>query len=433
MRRGAVGRRGLLVSAAGLIAAPTVLRAQGQTAGVALVIGNSKYRWEASLPNVKRDAVDIARAFQGLGLRTALLQDAGRDGMRAAVDKFAASARGATLAAFYFAGHGASWGKETYLVPEDADLANPGTVQSLLPVTAVRDAVKEAGHRLLVFDTCRNNPADGWRQREAVISSSMVSSELAATALNSPNTLVLFSTAPGRIAVDGPPGDNSPFAAMFLRQLAGQSVDLQALPAKLRRDLLIATEGRQVLWDPITLERPVVLANSTNRPPGAPSGSPAMVSRIVELDKAYAFAREKGLLLPPGLVALRAPGGSPHSSKVGSFQTTVKVTVGAGGNLLGSQHVEPLLLIVVSVPEEGSAEVIFATKNWSDLGFLAQGSVWRYSTAVLSGASLTFGVHNIGVNRQLPVEFKWSSVNSGRQTSQALNSFYSAPFTRLDG
>src|SRR5476649_2277670 len=134
--RAIIGRRGVLAGAAGLLAAPAVVRAQG-TSGVALVIGNSKYRWEASLPNVKRDAPDVAKRFQALGLRTELLQDAGQDAMRTAADKFALAARGANLAAFYFAGHGASWDKDTYLVPEDADLSNPTTVQSLLPVRAV--------------------------------------------------------------------------------------------------------------------------------------------------------------------------------------------------------------------------------------------------------------------------------------------------------
>src|SRR6185503_15784269 len=134
---------------------PTAGVAKGSGDGVALVIGNSKYKWEASLPNVRRDAPDVAKRFQALGLKTELLQDAGREAMGAALDKFAAAARGANLAAFYFAGHGVSWEKETYLVPVSADLGNPNAVQGLLAVRAVRDALKGAGHRLMVFDSCR--------------------------------------------------------------------------------------------------------------------------------------------------------------------------------------------------------------------------------------------------------------------------------------
>ena len=54
-------RRTLLAVGTGsLLAAPSVIRAQASN-GVALVIGNSKYQWEAALPNVRRDAPDIAK------------------------------------------------------------------------------------------------------------------------------------------------------------------------------------------------------------------------------------------------------------------------------------------------------------------------------------------------------------------------------------
>lgn len=56
-----IPRRTLLAAAGGLIASPAIVRAHGQSNGVALVIGNSKYRCEASLPNVKRDAPAVAK------------------------------------------------------------------------------------------------------------------------------------------------------------------------------------------------------------------------------------------------------------------------------------------------------------------------------------------------------------------------------------
>ena len=108
----------MLAGAGSLMLAAPAVRAQGQNAGVALVIGNSKYQWEAQLPNVRRDAPDVARCFQSFGLKTELLQDAGQDAMAAAIDRFRSLSSGASFAAFYFAGHGASWDQDTYLVPE---------------------------------------------------------------------------------------------------------------------------------------------------------------------------------------------------------------------------------------------------------------------------------------------------------------------------
>src|SRR5437868_1162034 len=213
--RSRVGRRQLMVGAASMLSAPAV-HAQSRNVGVALVIGNSKYQWEAALSNVRRDAPDVARDFQALGLQTQLVQDAGRDTMRTAIEKFGAQARGANLSAFYFAGHGAQWDRDTYLVPIDIDLSTPSVVQTLIKVPTIVDALEGANYRLMVLDNCRNNPADGWRQRDALYSSTINSTR---SSEFPPNTLVLYSTAPGRIALDGPAGQNSPFAQALMRQL----------------------------------------------------------------------------------------------------------------------------------------------------------------------------------------------------------------------
>ena len=59
-----ISRRTLLGTAAACALSAPAVRAQKADMGVALVIGNSKYQWEAQLPNVKRDAPDIAKRFQ---------------------------------------------------------------------------------------------------------------------------------------------------------------------------------------------------------------------------------------------------------------------------------------------------------------------------------------------------------------------------------
>lgn len=420
-----VGRRSVIASTLSLLAAPAIVRAQGQN-GVALVIGNSKYRWETQLPNVRRDAPDIARRFQELGLKTDLVQDTGQVAQAAAVEKFRHAAVGAKLAAFYYAGHGASWDQKTYLVPVDADLDTPGAVTGLLSVDAVAQAAKGAAHRLFVFDSCRNNPADGWRQRAAVAASTV--NELVQVAVareNGPDTLILFSTAPGRIALDGPAGGNSPFAATLLRQLNEPEIDLQALPAALRRQLLIATEGRQVVWDSNTYAGSFWLKGAVGKAPGGASVDP---SRIVELPNAYDFARQKQLLLPAGLIALRPPSASPHASKIGAYESTWRAAVGAAR--MGSS-IEPLLLVVLSVGEPKTAEVVLCTRNH----FASQGRLWELRPARLSDNGLEWS----GSDGVLSLEFRWRDANSGRSTQivQVPNAGTAPPashtFKRLDG
>lgn len=423
-----LGRRGSILGAGSLLASPAVLRAQGQANGVALVIGNSKYHWEATLPNVKRDAPDVARAFQSYGLKTELVQDAGRAAMNRALENFATAAKGANFAAFYFAGHGASWGRDSYLVPVDADLGNPGTVETLIKTQAAGRAMREAANRLLVFDNCRNNPADGWRQleseRNAVISPEQQREGVAA---GSPNTLVLYSTAPGRIARDGPAGENSPFAASFLRRLQPDSIDLQSVPSKLRRDLMIATEGRQILWDGNRFQQPFVLNAPRNRQPVVVGGGAGNPARIVELTRAYAYAQENGLPLPSGLIAWRQSANSRDARKIGSFQFINR-------NELGEA---PALLIVMSVEEQQTAEIIMSIKGRTDpqTNKMVAGSIWRFVTSRISGDKLEY-VPRAGSARWV---FDWRDANSGSfslvndQQVGGRGFGYSARFTRLDG
>ena len=184
------------------------------------------------------------------------------------------------------------------------------------------------------FDNCRNNPADGWRQQEAA---DLAGGFTGMTSAAKPDTLMLFSTAPGRVAVDGPPGDLSPFAATLLRQLDAPSVDLQALPTSLRRDLLIATEGRQVAFDENTYQQSFVLKGAAAKAPTAGRSSWASdPSRIIELPNAYALAQQSGLLLPAGLIAHRPSGKSRDAQLIGSYKT---IGPNGGPSEIGRAHV----------------------------------------------------------------------------------------------
>lgn len=398
-----------MVGAGSTLATPALVRAQSQS-GVALVIGNSKYKWEASLPNVKRDAPDIAKGFQSLDLKTQLLQDAGRDAMRRAIDEFVAASRGVELAAFYFAGHGVSWDDDTLLVPQDADLRDPGSVQSLVSTELFRRLA--AKNHLLVYDNCRNNPADGWRQRDAMLSAAFRTN--AASKALGPNTLALFSTAPGRAALDGPAGDNSPFAAALLRQLKAPPVDLRSLAGLLRRDILIATEGRQVVWaaDTFAFGRTYLVGDASVLFGNASTAGTARIdpARIIELKKAYEYVRSRKdrLWIPDGLVAVRPPSGSAHGEKVGAYKFEGRDAI-------------PGILIVMSA-DETQAEVIFAFGNQTArvfTGTFSQGHL------ILSGSLIGNGIGSSPA-------FTWRDANSGSVTIP-FQPPINTRFTRLDG
>ena len=408
-RRWNLGRRRLLAGAGALLGAPAIVRAQGIN-GVALVIGNARYQWEARLPNVRRDAGDVARRFGQLGLRTELVEDVAHDALKGALDRFSRTARGSDFAALYFAGHGAHWERSTYIVPVDADANQPDVVRSLPSAATIFDGLRETSHRLFVIDSGRDNPAGDWRQDWAQRQAGKQRGRDPRFA----NTLLLYSTAPGRSALDGPAGQNSPFAAAFLRQLATPPVDLRALPGRLRRDLLVATDGRQFLWDENDYNGPFLLAG-----PGGSGGSRSLPAAgvdppwVVELPNAYAFAGNNDFFMPPGLVACRPRGPSGDAARVGAYRLA-----GAGNR--------GVILLVLSVEDPQAVDLLLA-------GRFNNHAFWRFATGRLSGDTLEWS----GMNR---VTLRWKDANAGSfaQTVIAPNAprngmTYSGTFTRLDG
>ena len=408
-----ISRRTLLGTAAACALSAPAVRAQKADMGVALVIGNSKYRREATLPNVRRDAMEIARRFRGMGLATDLVEDADHDAMLRAIEKLGAAARGANLAAFYFAGHGAHLDNRTYFVPADADLGDPAVLRSLVDTNRVRGGLAPAQHRLLAFDCGRNHPADGWQQKEA---SDRAGWREDVPEFPLPNSLVLFSTAPGRIALDGPPGGNSPFAVSLMRQLDAPSIDLQTLASALRRDLLVTTEGRQLLFDRNSYKQSFVIRGSGLAPAAGPAGWAGDPSRLVELPNAYAFARQNGLPLPEGLVAHRDSASGKDARMIGSYRT-----VDPRGNVM--------LLVVLSAGEQPGAEVVGAGRANP-----ANRSGWRFMRGTSTGSSLDIQP----TSQSGTLHMSWNDANSGRVILLGARGFggkasHNAPFTRLDG
>src|SRR6185503_20014383 len=73
---------------------------------VALVVGNSQYKLLPTLKNPRNDAAAIADRLRDLSFEVTEVFDANAFALQRAIDRFLATARGANLVLFYFAGHG---------------------------------------------------------------------------------------------------------------------------------------------------------------------------------------------------------------------------------------------------------------------------------------------------------------------------------------
>jgi hypothetical protein len=265
-----------------------------------------------------------------------------------------------------------------------------------------------------VCDNCRNNPADGWRQKE-VQDLPINRQQINAQKKTIGPRYNLWSTMSGRVAVDGPAGQNSPFASAVLRQLDADQVDTSTLGAKVRRDLMIATQGRQIPTEFDAYDQPRSFKGARLGRRASEGGADA--SRICELGKAYAFASENGILLPEGLVAIRPRGTSRYGRMLGSFKFTERYN-GA---------IAPILLAVLSIEENDAPVVMVAGQEG--------GGGYRLVRSNVSENRLEFAP-TTGGSRWV---FDWrgadggsfSIIGTGRDMGS--NGGHSSAFARLDG
>ena len=197
---------------------------------VALVIGNSAYRYTPKLDNPRNDAADVGAALKKLGFQVIEGFDLDKAAFDRKVRDFAGALQGAEVGVFFYAGHGLQVSGHNYLVPVDAQLVNlSGLDFEMVRLDLVhRTMEREAKTNILFFDACRDNPlsrnlARALGTRSAEIGAAWLSVEAGA------GTLISFSTQPGNVALDGT-GRNSPFSGALVKQLGASNDDRERHP-----------------------------------------------------------------------------------------------------------------------------------------------------------------------------------------------------------
>ncbi|WP_249134333.1 caspase family protein [Bradyrhizobium japonicum] len=184
---------------------------------VALVIGNGAYASTAQLPNPSHDAEDVAASLkrsgfeviQGIDLRQADMQDM--------TIRFARAASRADVAMFYYSGHAMQYNGVNYLMPVDATLTDEADLKRFVRVDDIINDLQQAKNlRILVLDSCRDNPLAETLKRSTTRAASV---GRGLSKVEAPRgTIVSFSTQSGQTAADGV-GRNSPYTAAFLKHI----------------------------------------------------------------------------------------------------------------------------------------------------------------------------------------------------------------------
>lgn len=225
--------------------APDVARGQGNAMvggkRVALVIGNSRYQ-RSALINPTADARLVSDRLKRIGFDITTLENVDAARFEAATRDFAARAKGADIALFYYAGHALQVDGENYLMPVDnakmrtmEDVRDDGGLQ-LASVIARLDVAAPVV-KLIVIDACRDNPLPA-------SSRSLAGGGLAAIPRAPQGGLIAFATAPGHTAEDGT-GKNSVFSKNFAALVSTPNQTLEQLFKRVREAVKKETHGRQ--------------------------------------------------------------------------------------------------------------------------------------------------------------------------------------------
>jgi hypothetical protein len=208
---------------------------------VALVIGNAHYK-RSALINPVNDARLVSNQLKRIGFEVVILEDLESSRFDTATRDFAARAKGADVALFYYAGHALQVDGENYLMPVDngkmrtmEDVRDGGGVQ-LASVLAKLDVAAPVV-KLVIIDACRDNPLPA-------TSRSLAGGGLAAIPRAPQGGLIAFATSPGRTAEDGTE-KNSVFSKNFAALVTTPGLTIEQIFKRVREAVKKDTKGRQ--------------------------------------------------------------------------------------------------------------------------------------------------------------------------------------------
>jgi Caspase domain len=192
---------------------------------MALVIANSTYKAAKVLDNPKHDSVEITAALEAAGFEVTKKYDLDTTGLRSAFREFEGSIRAKSpdWALTYFSGHGTETAEGAFMLPTDVLLPKDGEFVSDINIVedsvSVQNVLKRMQAakvlRIVIFDACRDNPALSAFNRVISQSKQAVRGANRGTGMGWGKDVVVFATSPGTFALDGEPGQISPFAKSF--------------------------------------------------------------------------------------------------------------------------------------------------------------------------------------------------------------------------
>lgn len=252
--------------------------------GIALVIGESKYETLSELVNPNQDARDIDDLLGDLGFDVDRVLNADAEELREAIEDFIEDAENADVALVYYSGHGIEVGGQNYLVPVDATFDSPEAAgESLVAVQPMLEALaKVTPVTIVLLDACRSDPFPVGTAITLPESGETVTvtAEPGLAAVRGPTpaarpdlppeslgTVIGFAAEPGQPALDGPAGENSPYAAALLKHLSAGGFSFGDVMTMVTEEVYLKTKAQQLPWTNSSLRRVLTFAAPEEQDP----------------------------------------------------------------------------------------------------------------------------------------------------------------------
>lgn len=232
---------GLITVAATLVSLTTGAQAAKaeRKERVALIIGNTAYTALPPLVNPGNDAVDMAKALEGLDFKVIVKTDLKLDEMRTTIREFRKTLKRGAVGLFYYSGHGLQVDGINYLLPVDAAVEYaedmPNVAVDANEVLNVLRA-KKLGFSFVILDACRNN---GMKRRDNKAVQGLARMDAPEGAM------IAYSTGPNQLASDGF-GRNSIYTGELLKEIDQPGLRIEDVFKRVRASVSRTSAGEQV-------------------------------------------------------------------------------------------------------------------------------------------------------------------------------------------
>jgi len=224
---------------------------------LALIIGNSNYTHGGPLVNPINDVRAMQKALEGLGFSVMKYENCTQKQMKEAIDTFGVKLKSQDVGLFFYAGHGVQVKGHNYLIPIDAKLDNENDAEyDCVRADRVLAKMERAGTttNIVILDACRDNPFErSWRRGTEGTGLAF---------MNAPSgSLIAYSTAPGKTALDGE-GPSSPYTEALLQHIETPNITIIQMFQRVRSTVMQNSSGRQIPWESTSLSGDFYLKHS---------------------------------------------------------------------------------------------------------------------------------------------------------------------------